>query len=168
MRDTWSEIKMKTSIVRVLRAETRLAVYRSVAVGPSAYRWFGGRNMNFLFKIRIYVAHNYENPCRSIEWCSEMIYMLLRDHGFRNFLFVLVLTKNRIFSEKLTSSRKSIIFIKKSILKHFKQLEREEKKRKRKRKECARCTSLSGGNQVDGSPPVCSTEAVWASYRFLG
>ena len=65
--------------------------------------------------------------------------------------------------------KKSSFFRKAQIIKKIKHFHKEEhskesqelkerrKKTERKRnvRESVRCTSLSGGNQVDGSPPVC-------------
>ena len=50
---------------------------------------------------------------------------------------------------------------------------REEKRKRRERREKretrkACSTSLSGGNQVDGSPPGCSTGSIAASWGSGG
>ena len=53
--------------------------------------------------------------------------------GFEDFLLVSVLRKSRHFSNSSYYQRKSSIFIKKSVLRHFKQLEREEKREKKEK-----------------------------------
>ena len=89
--------------------------------------------MKFLFQVRIDIAHNYENPCRSIKM------MLINDidawsgEGFENFLLIVIFVKSCHFSEKFRLLKKMKFFIQKSILRHSKQLqkiERIEKKRK--------------------------------------
>ena len=81
----------------------------------------------------------------------------LRRVGLNNFLSVSVLTKNHHFIEKLGFPKKIKHFHQEEEFEAFRsKREKSEERRKRKNKEDARCTSLSGGNQVDGSPSVFS------------
>ena len=85
----------------------------------------------------------------------------LRRLGLENFLSVLVLIKKSSFYRKAQIMKENQAFSLKSILSCFKLQEKEDwRKKKEKNKEVTRCTSLSGGNQVDGSPPVCSVQVI--------
>ncbi len=76
---------------------------------------------------------NYDFSYRSVKMMLRNDTDALRDQCLRNFLLATVF-KKRNFSEKKTQilERKSSIFMKNSILKHFKHSEREERRQKTK------------------------------------
>ena len=56
--------------------------------------------MEVLFQICIDVAHNYENPCRSIKMMFRNDIDALRSLGFESFLLAPVFTKKSSFLRK--------------------------------------------------------------------
>ena len=56
--------------------------------------------MKVLFQIRLDVAHNYENSCRSIKMMLRNDIDALRSIGFEDFLLALVLRKKSSFFRK--------------------------------------------------------------------
>ena len=64
-----------------------------------------------LFKIRIDVAHNYENPCGSIKVMLRNDIDALRRQDLENFISVFVLTKNRHFTEKTQIIKENEAFL---------------------------------------------------------